>query len=188
MVILWQEGKEITMDYWIPSSKIEGVSVQSLAQFGDERGWLSELWRSDEDEGILPVMGYISMTRAGVARGPHEHIHQTDIFVFLAGSWKVRLWDNRVGSPTHLAVMDVEIKDPRMSVMIEPSLVKIVVPPGVVHAYANVAFRGSYGLASCQDGFVFNFPDKLYRGRGKQEPEDEIRHEGNPIFSMEGMP
>lgn len=176
---------------WIPGSRIEGVTANPIGQFGDDRGWLSELWRSDESLGggaasPLPVMGYVSMTKAGMARGPHEHVHQTDIFVFLTGRWKVRLWDNRVGSPTHLTVMDIQIEDSRlMKISIPP--MRIVVPPGVVHAYANVAIRGSYGIAGCQEGMVLNFPDKLYRGVGKQEPPDEIRHEGNPTYGMEGM-
>ena len=147
--------------------------VQPLNQFNDERGWLSELWRLDEAD-VPSVMCYASMTHAGMARGPHEHVHQTDVFIFLTGRWRVRLWDNRVGSTTHLAVMDVEIGDYRLN-----PPVRIVVPPGVVHAYAK---------SGHQDGLVLNFPDKLYRGAGKQEPPDEIRHEGNKTYSMEGMP
>jgi dTDP-4-dehydrorhamnose 3,5-epimerase len=42
------------------------------------------------------------------------------------------------------------------------------VPPGVVHAYRNVGD---------DDAFVLNFPDRLYAGKNKAEPVDEIRHE-----------
>ena len=44
----------------------------------------------------------------------------------------------------------------------------VIVPPGVVHAYENIGE---------QDAFILNFPDKLYAGKGKKEPVDEIRHE-----------
>jgi len=44
----------------------------------------------------------------------------------------------------------------------------VIVPPGVVHAYRNV---------SDEPGWVFNFPNRLYRGPGRSEPVDEIRHE-----------
>jgi dTDP-4-dehydrorhamnose 3,5-epimerase len=42
------------------------------------------------------------------------------------------------------------------------------VPPGVVHGYINISDR---------DGMVLNYPDKLYKGWGKKEEVDEIRHE-----------
>jgi dTDP-4-dehydrorhamnose 3,5-epimerase len=41
----------------------------------------------------------------------------------------------------------------------------------VVHAYKNVG--GS-------EGIVLNYPNRLYAGRGKKEPVDEIRHEDDP--------
>jgi dTDP-4-dehydrorhamnose 3,5-epimerase len=44
----------------------------------------------------------------------------------------------------------------------------VVVPPGVVHGYKNISDR---------DGMVLNYPDKLYKGWGKKEEVDEIRHE-----------
>ena len=44
----------------------------------------------------------------------------------------------------------------------------LIVPPGVVHAYRNVG---------AEPGIVFNCPNRLYRGPGKKEPVDEIRHE-----------
>jgi dTDP-4-dehydrorhamnose 3,5-epimerase len=47
----------------------------------------------------------------------------------------------------------------------------LIVPPGVVHAYQNVG-----GVP----GLVFNCPNRLYKGAGRQEPVDEIRHEEDP--------
>ena len=47
----------------------------------------------------------------------------------------------------------------------------VVIPPGVVHAYKNVG--GDQGL-------VFNCPDRLYKGPGRKDPVDEIRHEHDP--------
>ena len=44
----------------------------------------------------------------------------------------------------------------------------LIVPAGIVHAYKNVG--GEQGL-------VFNCPNRLYKGPGKKEPVDEIRHE-----------
>lgn len=141
------------------STEIPGVVVKELGRFTDSRGWLTELYRSDElPEGFLPVMGYVSLTHPGVARGPHEHRDQTDGFAFLSGTFRVTLWENRPGLPPAKSVMLCGENNPTF----------VVVPPGVVHAYENVGDG---------DATVLNFPNQLYAGFGKKEPVDEIRHE-----------
>ena len=151
---------------------IEGVVFRSLKLYHDTRGWLCELFRLDEiAPEYLPVMAYISMTLPGVARGPHEHRDQADYFCFIGPSnFKLYMWDNRPGSPTfrHRQAAVVGIDNPQA----------VIVPVGVVHAYKNV---GS------EPGIVFNAPNRLYRGRGRTEPVDEIRHEHEEktIFRMD---
>lgn len=140
-------------------TQIPGVVLRSVRRYTDSRGWLMELFRDDElPEGFEPAMGYVSMTRPGVARGPHEHAHQTDCFVFLSGAYELYLWENRPGQPERHETHKVGEENP----------VVAFVPPGVVHAYRNV------GTA---EAVVLNFPDKLYAGWGRSEPVDEIRHE-----------
>ena len=63
-------------------------------------------------------------------------------------------------SPTH------QVRQTEIVGVDRPML--LIVPPGVVHAYKNV---GS------EPGLVFNCPDRLYKGPGRKEPVDEIRHE-----------
>lgn len=140
----------------------EGVVILPLARFEDSRGWLSELFRSDElPDGFQPAMGYLSVTKPGVARGPHEHVHQTDGFCFLNGSYRLYLWENREGRESTEVQIEVGEANP----------VLVLVPPGVVHGYKNIGET---------DAFVLNFPDQLYAGKGKREPVDEIRHENQP--------
>ena len=70
--MIWKEGK------------IDGVRIGPVKKNVDQRGWLAEIFRADEmPEGEMPVMGYISVTKPGVARGPHEHREQTDTFGFI---------------------------------------------------------------------------------------------------------
>ncbi len=151
---------------------IAGVIWRPLTKYQDSRGWLCELFRHDELAAELhPVMAYISLTEVGVARGPHEHVDQTDCFCFLGpSSFKVYLWDIRKDSPTYLArqIEVVGIDRPML----------LIVPPGVVHAYRNVGG---------EPGLVFNCPNRLYRGPGKKEPVDEIRHEerADSLFRLE---
>src|SRR5882762_10436913 len=60
--------------------EINDVVVRELRKFDDRRGWLTELFRHDELAAeFLPAMAYISSTRTGVARGPHEHADQADL-------------------------------------------------------------------------------------------------------------
>ena len=147
--------------------KIEDVIVRPLRKFVDDRGWLAELWRTDQlNDGQInrPVMTYISSTEPGITRGPHEHVDQADYFCFLGpGNFKVYVWDNRPDSPTY------NVKDTFVVGQDYPCAV--VVPKGVVHAYKNVSHI---------PGIVINCPDQLYRGEGYKQPVDEIRHEDDP--------
>jgi len=144
------------------TGSIDGVVLKPLRRFVDNRGWLTELFRQDElpsDE--WPRMAYVSETLPGVARGPHEHVDQTDYFAFVGpGDFKLYLWDWRESSPTYRHRQTVVVG--------ESNLQAVIIPPGVVHAYKNVSDR---------PGWVFNCPNRLYAGEGKREPVDEIRHE-----------
>jgi dTDP-4-dehydrorhamnose 3,5-epimerase len=144
---------------------VAGVIWRPLRTYHDERGWLCELFRHDElPPEFHPAMAYISATLPGVARGPHEHREQADCFCFLGPSnFKLTLWDGRRHSKTYLA------RESRVVGEDNPMLV--VVPAGVVHAYANVGATA---------GIVFNCPNRLYRGAGRKEPVDEVRHEHDP--------
>lgn len=152
--------------------EIKDVVVSDLRKSNDRRGWLCELFRHDElDAEFFPAMSYISSTNPGVARGPHEHVDQADLFCFLGPSnFKLRLWDNRPDSPTFRNVMTLILgaDDPKA----------VVIPKGVVHAYQNVGDV---------DGLVINCPNRLYMGEERREPVDEFRHEddGNTIFRMD---
>ncbi len=151
---------------------IEGVIVKDLVKFLDERGWLVEIFRQDAlEEKYYPVMGYISMTAPGIARGPHEHLEQADFFAFIGPSnFKILLWDNRKSSPTYMTKQVVYAG--------EDGPKSILIPPGIVHAYKNVGGK---------PGMVVNVPNKLFAGWGRKEPVDEIRHELDPstIFRIE---
>ena len=145
------------------TGEIEGVIVEKLNKFTDERGYLVETFRIDNlPKEIKPTMSYISYTKPGITRGPHEHEEQTDIFCFMGpGNFKVKLWDNRKESDNYGNCLEV--------IGGKDNPIRVVVPPGVVHGYKNISKE--------EDGMVLNYPDKLYRGWGKKEEVDEIRHE-----------
>lgn len=144
---------------------IDGVITKPLTEFKDKRGWLVELFRTDEllDE-FVPAMAYVSMTSPGVTRGPHEHENQADLFCFIGPStFRIYLWDNRSNSSTYRQRITLEAG--------QDNPMMLIVPKGVVHAYRNIGQI---------DGLVFNAPNQLYAGSGKSQPVDEIRHEDDP--------
>jgi dTDP-4-dehydrorhamnose 3,5-epimerase len=142
--------------------EIRDVVVRELSRAEDERGWLAELFRADElSEEFHPAMAYISSSKPGVIRGPHEHTDQADLFCFIGPSnFKVRMWDNRPDSETFHHVMTLTAGEDKPRA--------VLVPKGVVHAYRNVGDV---------DGVVINCPNRLYMGAGKRDGVDEIRHE-----------
>jgi len=136
--------------------------LRPLEVHGDGRGWLAELFRTDElPAEQRPAMAYVSQTLPGIVRGPHEHAEQTDHFAFIGpGEFALYLWDVRAGSPSWGRRMKLSVG--------ESNKQGVIVPPGVVHAYKNIG-----GVA----GWVFNAPNRLFAGQGRGEPVDEIRHE-----------
>jgi dTDP-4-dehydrorhamnose 3,5-epimerase len=144
---------------------IAEVIWKPLHKIHDARGWLCELYRQDElAREFWPVMAYVSVTEPGVTRGPHEHREQADYFCFWGPSqFALCLWDARPQSPTfrHGQVEVVGVDRP----------MAVIIPPGVVHAYRNIGR---------EPGLVFNGANRLYKGPGRSEPVDEIRHEHDP--------
>lgn len=154
------------------NKEIKDVVVYPLKKYHDDRGWLAELFRHDEiDREFYPVMSYISFTKPGIQRGPHEHVDQADLFCFIGPStFNMRMWDNRPDSPTYRHMMSFNAGAD------EP--LAVIVPKGVVHGYKNIGST---------DGMVINCPNRLYMGEKKLDPIDEIRHEGDPAspFKMD---
>lgn len=142
---------------------IKDVIVKKLEKYTDDRGWLTEIYRFDELN-YQPVMSYVSTTKNGVVRGPHEHKFQSDCFVFVGpGTFELHLWDNRENSETKGEYLKIKVG--------EETPTMVIVPPGVVHGYKCV---------SEEDAYSINLPDKLYKGQNKSEEVDEIRWEKDP--------
>lgn len=142
------------------NTQIEGVVFFDLERYEDDRGWLIELFRNDcLNPQNYPLMSYVSQTKPGVVRGPHEHRAQSDLFFFIGpGDFELILWE-RLGpiSPYQ-----------ERHLIGESNPKAVIIPPGVIHAYKNV---------SEYPGVVYNAPNSLFAGPGKCYPVDEIRHE-----------
>ena len=139
---------------------IKDLVVKKINKYEDERGWLAEIFREDEIDFHI-AMSYISSTKPGVIRGPHEHKYQSDFFVFIgSGNFELHLWDRRKNSETFQEYIKLEVG--------ENNPTMVIVPPGVVHGYKCVS--------DC-NAWCVNMPNKLYKGKDKSEEIDEIRWE-----------
>lgn len=151
------------------TSKIPGVIIKELTEYHDDRGITAELFRIDELDNFQPAMGYVSYTFPKKSRGPHEHIHQTDCFIFCGPALTcLTLWDNRSLSDNYEDI----IKTKESFMLNQDKMTMVIIPPGVIHGYRN-----------CSPDLqleIFNFPNRLYKGEGRGYPVDEIRHEAKP--------
>lgn len=162
MSTIWQPV-EVRGIFEIPG--LPGVRVEALPVFKDARGSLHELFRVDEvPAGFKPLMACSSWSHPGVARGPHQHVGQDDYFTFAGPSnFRVYLWDDRPGAAGSAKgwLINTGAQAPT----------RLHVPRGVVHAYQNVGPT---------EGLVVTVTSLLFKGAGRRDPVDEIRHELNP--------
>lgn len=124
---------------------IEGVQVKKLKVIPDERGYLMEMLRSDDE--FFQKFGQLYLTSVfpGVVKGWHYHKKQTDHFVGVSGMTKVVLYDNRDDSPTKGEINEFFLGE------LNPILV--VIPPLVLH--------GMKGIGN-KPGMIINCPTELY--------------------------
>ena len=98
---------------------IQGVQVKTLKVLADERGWLMEMLRNDDD--MFQGFGQVYMTAAypGVVKGWHYHKLQVDHFVCVKGMMKVVLFDPREDSPTKGEVNEFHIGERNQQLILE---------------------------------------------------------------------
>jgi len=124
---------------------IDGAEYTPLNPLHDERGFLMEILRSD-DEGFMRFgQCYVTAAYPGVVKAWHYHARQTDTFCVLRGMAKVVLYDAREQSPTRGEVNEFFLGE------LQPARLRI--PKGVYHGFKNI------GTELC---LVLNLPDQLY--------------------------
>jgi dTDP-4-dehydrorhamnose 3,5-epimerase len=126
-------------------TRIEGVIVKKLRIIPDERGFLMEMLRSDDEFFKKFGQVYLSVAYPGVVKGWHYHKKQTDHFAAVKGMLKVVLYDMRKSSKTEGMINEFFIG--------EKNPVLLVIPPMVVHGMKAIGV---------EPGYLVNCPDKPY--------------------------
>lgn len=133
---------------------IEGVKTKELKIIKDERGFLMEILRSDDE--LFKKFGqvYISVANHGYVKAWHYHKIQTDNFVCVKGKARVGLYDNREGSKTKGNAQEF--------ILSFDNPVILQIPPGVFHGFE---------AAGEEEACVLNIPTEVYN----YDQPDELR-------------
>jgi len=132
---------------------IEGVKTKALKVIPDERGWLMEMLRNDDD--IFQKFGQVYLTVAypGIVKGWHYHKVQTDHFVCVKGMMKVVLYDGRDDSPTKGEVNEFFLGEKN------PTLV--VIPPFVLHGMKGIGTEPALLINTPTEVYNYKDPDEF---------------------------
>ncbi len=131
---------------------IDGLKVKQLKRNADERGFLMELLRSDDELFSNFGQAYVSKNYPGVIRAWHYHKKQEDLWVCVSGMVKAVVYDCREDSPTSGEINEVFLGDDN------PAL--LVIPIGTMHGYKTVGLQPS---------LLLNFPTLQY---DPKEPDE----------------
>ncbi len=131
---------------------IDGVKTKELKVIPDERGFLMEMLRSDDE--VFERFGQLYMTCCypDVVKGWHYHRKQTDHFVCVRGTAKVVLYDGREESPTHKEINEFFIGERKQT------LLKI--PPLVMHGFKAIGNEPAYIINCPTELFNYAEPDE----------------------------
>ena len=120
---------------------IQGVEVIPLRRIPDERGCISHMLRSDAPHFTRFGEIYFSSVYEGAVKGWHIHKEMTLNYAVPAGMIKLVLFDDRKGSSTHGALMEI--------FMGEQNYVFVRVPPLVWNGFKGISPVAL--VANCSD-------------------------------------
>lgn len=115
--------------------------IQSREVNRDNRGWLFELFKSEQAGQI-----FVSSTRPGHLRGQHWHHSKVEKFCVIQGTGRLKF--RRKGSEV-VEVIDVTAEAPQV----------VDIPPGAVHSIENIGDLDMLLLVWASEIFDINQPD-----------------------------
>jgi len=132
---------------------IDGVKTKNLKVIPDERGWLMEILRCDDE--LYEKFGqlYFTPTYPGVVKAWHLHQKQRDNFTCVYGMVKVALYDARKNSPSYGELNEFFIgeKNPRI----------ISIPTFVYHGFKAIGDNTAFCINIPNNPYNYTEPDEL---------------------------
>lgn len=132
---------------------IQDVVFKKLRIIADERGYLMEMLRVDDE--LFDKFGQVYMTAVypNVVKGWHYHKFQTDYMACVSGMIKLVLFDARQESQTYREVNEFFIGEKN------PGLVKI--PCGVYHGFKGIATQPALIVNTVNTPYNYENPDEF---------------------------
>lgn len=132
---------------------IEGIKIKKLTRHIDERGYLQEILRDDDE--IYHKFGqvYLTVCNPNVIKAWHCHVKQIDNFCCIKGTAKIGLYDGRENSPTYKKTQTIILSE------LEPKVLQI--PPGVWHGFTPVTQEPVYIINIPTEHYDYKNPDEL---------------------------
>ena len=150
---------------------IDGVKIKKLKVIPDERGWLMEMFRADDEFFEKFGQVYVTTTYPGVVKAWHKHEKQADNMACVAGMVKLVLYDARQGSPTHGKI------DQLCMGVHNPILIHI--PAGIYHGWMCVSDTESMVVNAPTEMYDYKNPDEQRLDpHGGEIPYDWKRKDG----------
>jgi dTDP-4-dehydrorhamnose 3,5-epimerase len=149
---------------------IDGVKTKALKVISDERGWLMEGLRSDDELFTRFGQMYLSATYPGVVKGWHFHNRQIDNFVCVAGMIKLVIYDGREGSPTKGGINEFFLGERN------PLLVQV--PAKAHHGWKCISESVAMVVNCPSELYHYNEPDEVRFPAHGEIPYDWTRKDG----------
>lgn len=131
---------------------IDGVVIKKLRVIADERGYLMEMLRADDEMFLKFGQVYLTAVHPGVVKAWHLHRHQTDYMACVSGMVKLVLSDPRGDSETHGEVSEIFMGDQN------PVLVKI--PQMVHHGFKGISTQTALIVNTITELYNYKDPDE----------------------------
>jgi dTDP-4-dehydrorhamnose 3,5-epimerase len=132
---------------------IDGVQLVPRTRHADDRGYVTEILRSDEPHFQQFGQAYVTACYPGVVKAWHRHARQIDYFFAVSGTVKVGLYDDRTDSPTRGEYQTFVLGERGESA-------QLVIPAGVWHGL----------MALDTFSIVLNLPTEVY---DHEAPDEE---------------
>jgi dTDP-4-dehydrorhamnose 3,5-epimerase len=124
---------------------IDGVQLIPRTRHADDRGYVTEILRSDEDHFEKFGQAYVTACYPGVVKAWHRHGRQIDYFYAVSGTVKVGLYDDREGSVTRGEYQTIMLGE-------RGANAQLVIPAGIWHGL----------MAMDTFSMVLNLPTEVY--------------------------
>jgi len=134
---------------------IAGIAIKNLSKHNDQRGYLMEIIRADDDFFNGFGQFYAAENLAGEARDGQWHYHrgQDDYFCCVQGEIKVALYDRRRTSKTFGKLEFYVLSE------LKPRVLKI--PRGVLHIYKTISSKPSLLINMTTRPYNTSKPDEF---------------------------